>query len=76
MLEENTKIFKIKKDYAKAIEIDCKIKRKFKRLRKQIKNTNKNIKKDFNCIFQACEKVFPNYTRWRLHYKMHVRKIL
>lgn len=73
---EESKIFKIKKDYAKAIAINGKYMRRFKKLKKQICKRNQNKEKDFNCIFHDCDKVFPNYTRWMLHYKMHVRTIL
>lgn len=70
--KENT-IFKIKKNYIKAIEIDKKFKRKFKKLKKNICEKSKDKERDFQCIFKECDKIFPNYTRWMLHYKMHVK---
>jgi hypothetical protein len=51
--------------------------KKFKLLKKQITSKNQNPEKGYNCIFKYCDKIFPNYTRWMLHYRVHViNKIL
>jgi hypothetical protein len=75
MIKKENIIFKIKKDYLKAIDTNRKFKRKFIKLKKSICKNNQTKEKDFNCIFHVCDKVFPNYTRWMLHYKMHVRNV-
>jgi len=66
------KIFKIKKDFTRKILINKRLKRKFKKLKNSIIKLSERNKNDFNCIFHKCNKSFPNYTRWMLHYKMHV----
>lgn len=45
--------------------------KKFSILKKKI-ITRKEKEKDYQCIFEDCEKTFPNYTRWMLHYRVHV----
>jgi len=72
MIREDAKIFKIRKDLTKLLEVDKIFKRKIIKLKKSIQKKNENKLKDFYCIFNNCGKVFPNYTRWMLHYKMHV----
>lgn len=72
MCKEFSKIFKIKKDISNKLNSDGCFRRKFKKLRRTIVERKQEKGKEFYCIFNDCNKVFPNYTRWMLHYKMHV----
>jgi len=76
MTRSGKSIFKIRKDFSKNI-LKCRyLKNKFATFKKLITIKGQAKRKDFHCIFQTCNKVFPNYTRWMLHYKMHVRIFL
>ena len=68
--EVNRRVFKFKNRLVKKIEFSRPLIRKFRQLKKKIKD--RNPEKDFSCLFFNCDKIFPNYTRWMLHYKTHV----
>lgn len=72
MIGEEVKIFKIKKDLSRLLEVDKNLKRKIKILKNSIVKKDENDNREFYCVFDDCNKNFPNYTRWMLHYKMHV----
>jgi hypothetical protein len=68
------KFYKYKNSLRIRYEYTEPFQKKFKSLKKQIKSKNQNPDRGYNCIFKNCEKIFPNYTRWMLHYRVHVRK--
>ena len=73
--DTHRKTFKFKNSLRIRYEYTKPYLRKFRTLRSKLMKKNKDPEKDYNCIFDNCDKIFPNYTRWMLHYRVHVIKL-
>lgn len=65
------KVFRIQKDISNKLIHNVILRRKFIQIKNSLKKTSE-LDKDFICMFEECNKSFPKFNRWMMHYKMHV----